>query len=58
LARLDGPLDVLAAVSAFGLEAIVRAAEQAQIYRLRTAALAGGMVVVELQPSRAAAAFT
>jgi hypothetical protein len=56
LARLYGSLDVVAAVGAFGRKAIVRTAEQAQIFWLSAAALAGGMTVVELQPSGAAAA--
>lgn len=58
LARLDGSLDMLTTVVAFGLKAIVRTTEQAQIFWLRAAALAGGMLVVELQPSGAVAAFT
>ena len=57
LARLDGSLDVVPAVGAFRREAIVGPAEQAQIFRHGVATLARGMVVVELQPCRAAAAI-
>ena len=58
LARPDGALDVSATIGALGREAVVRAAKQAHIFRQRTAALAGGMMVVEFQPSGAAAALT
>jgi len=57
-ARLNGSLDVVAAVGAFSREAIVRTAEQAQIFGLGPASFAGGMLVIEFQPSRAAAAVT
>jgi len=57
-ALLDGSLDVLAAVSVFRLEAIVRTTELAQIFWLRAAALAGRLAVVELQPGSAAAVLT
>ena len=48
--------DVLAAVGSFSGETIVRSAEQAQVFGLGGAALAGGLSVVELQPGVAVAA--